>query len=134
MLRKRASAILLKEDKILLIRRKNERGEYYVFPGGGIQDDETPAQAVVREMMEEAGITVSSGDVIFHEQNEYDDNTLVSCEQIGDEEIVWQEDFKQTPTDSFVFEWVETERLPKLELLPKNGRDAVIVWTKKETL
>jgi 8-oxo-dGTP pyrophosphatase MutT (NUDIX family) len=34
---------------------------YYAFPGGKIEDNETPTEAVVREVFEETGITLDPG-------------------------------------------------------------------------
>jgi 8-oxo-dGTP pyrophosphatase MutT (NUDIX family) len=56
-------AIILNDDKILLICFGN--GLYYSFPGGGIEEHETATQAVVREVMEETGLTVKVGDLVF---------------------------------------------------------------------
>lgn len=50
----------------------NERGDFAVvatpvgtyLPGGGIQPDESPQQAVVRETLEECGLAVRSGPTI----------------------------------------------------------------------
>ena len=56
-------AIVVNEDKILLNCFGN--GIYYNFPGGGIEENETAKQAVVREVMEEAGFTVTVGELVF---------------------------------------------------------------------
>lgn len=58
-----ARGIIIKDDKILLNEFGN--GEYYNVPGGGIEPGETARQAVVREVMEETGLEVSAGDLIF---------------------------------------------------------------------
>lgn len=130
MLRLRASAVLVKNESILLIRRENARGLYYVFPGGGIESGENAEQAVIREMREEAGIDVVTEGVMYHTINDFDDNTLVICRCLTDTEPVWQEVAKQIPGDSFAFEWVTLSGLPKYNLLPLEGRDAVILHAK----
>ena len=58
-----ARGIVINNDKILL----NEfgGGEYYNIPGGGVEPGETVKQAVVRELLEEAGLNVTVGDFIF---------------------------------------------------------------------
>jgi len=56
-------AVIVNEDKILLICFGNEL--YYNFPGGGIEENETAKQAVAREVMEETGLTVKVGDLVF---------------------------------------------------------------------
>lgn len=58
---------LFLEEKILLLRRFQtgvEDGQY-VVPMGGVQEGETPTQALVREAKEEANITISSDDLYF---------------------------------------------------------------------
>ena len=56
-------AIIINEDKILLNCFGN--GVYYNFPGGGIEENETAKQAVVREVMEESGLAVEVGELVF---------------------------------------------------------------------
>lgn len=53
--------LIIKEEKIALI--KKARGGYtgkLDLPGGGIEHDETPGIALERELMEEAGVTVTN--------------------------------------------------------------------------
>ncbi|HET7579448.1 MAG TPA: NUDIX domain-containing protein [Bacillales bacterium] len=57
-MRNRGAAIILDSGKIALIKRVREGQTYYVFPGGGIEDGETPGQAAIREVFEELGVTV----------------------------------------------------------------------------
>ena len=59
----RAAAFLIHEDKILLTEFGG--GKYYNFTGGGVEENETVKQAVAREVMEEAGLTVEVGDLVF---------------------------------------------------------------------
>ena len=56
-----AYGIILKDNKIALIRKA--RGGYkgkLDLPGGGIEHTETPEQALVRELQEEVGVTVTN--------------------------------------------------------------------------
>jgi 8-oxo-dGTP diphosphatase len=54
-----AAALILQNDKILLVRRVNEpqRG-LWTLPAGFINAGESPAQAAARECLEETGLTV----------------------------------------------------------------------------
>lgn len=54
----RAAAIILNGNHIALIKRKRNGRLYYVFPGGQIEEGESPEQAVVREVEEELGLTI----------------------------------------------------------------------------
>jgi 8-oxo-dGTP diphosphatase len=54
----RAAAIIIHGNEIALIKRRRESRLYYVFPGGQVEDKESPEQAVVREVEEELGLKV----------------------------------------------------------------------------
>ncbi|MEJ5223735.1 MAG: NUDIX domain-containing protein [Anaerolineales bacterium] len=55
----RAAAIVIKNNAVALIKRQREGRTYYVFPGGSVEEDETPEQAAIREAQEELGLEVS---------------------------------------------------------------------------
>lgn len=57
-MRIRAGVVLIEDDKVALIERYRDGRHYYVFPGGGADEDETPEQAAIREMEEETGLRV----------------------------------------------------------------------------
>jgi len=56
-----AGGLVFQEDSILLVRYRGTReGETFLAaPGGGLKDDENIAQAVIREIREETGVTVA---------------------------------------------------------------------------
>lgn len=58
-----AVGILYKDGKVLVERRQAHEKFYpgaVMFPGGSIEDDETPEQGLLREMHEELGITIKA--------------------------------------------------------------------------
>jgi 8-oxo-dGTP diphosphatase len=57
-MRTRAGIVLIEGDKVALIERHRGGLDYFVFPGGGVDEGETPEQAAIRETMEELGIEV----------------------------------------------------------------------------
>ncbi len=58
-MRIRAGIVLIQDGKVALIERHRAGLDYYVFPGGGMDEGETPEQAAVREAMEELGVEVA---------------------------------------------------------------------------
>src|SRR5690606_12431090 len=56
-----AVAIIVHQDKVLMARRRASEGEIsWVFPGGAIEAGESPEEAAVREVDEEAGLKVEA--------------------------------------------------------------------------
>jgi 8-oxo-dGTP diphosphatase len=60
------AAILEREGKVLICRCRPEQshGLKWEFPGGKVEPDETPAQALSRELEEELGIQDATGEQI----------------------------------------------------------------------
>ncbi len=58
-MRIRAGIVLIQGDYVALIERHRAGLNYFVFPGGGVDEGESPEQAAVREAMEELGVQVA---------------------------------------------------------------------------
>jgi len=51
--RGRAQCLVIRDNKILMVKHKHGNDEWYCSPDGGIEKGETPEQAAVRELREE---------------------------------------------------------------------------------
>lgn len=58
-MRNRGSSVIIENNKVALIKRVRAGQEYYVFPGGGTEQGESPEQAAIRETFEELGVHVA---------------------------------------------------------------------------
>ena len=56
MKRNRSQAVVCRDGKLLLVERRMNGRDFCNLPGGGIEESETPAEAALRELSEEAGV------------------------------------------------------------------------------
>lgn len=65
-IRNSAKAVIRRGDNVLMIRAHDELdGDFYYLPGGGQNPQETMAEAVRRECLEETGCAVTVGELLY---------------------------------------------------------------------
>ena len=93
MKRIRVAGLVEMENGYALMHRMNVKkkensnapyGEYYVFPGGGLEENETLEEGVKREVLEEFGIEVEVKEKLYFRQiGEELDEYLFLCKYIS---------------------------------------------------
>lgn len=61
-----ARAIVFDGENLLVMYRENKGRIYYTFPGGGLEENETLREGVIRECEEEFGIVVRPKQKLFY--------------------------------------------------------------------
>ena len=56
-MRNRSMALVVRDEKILMVQALRRGGLFWELPGGGIEIGETPEEAALRELKEECGLT-----------------------------------------------------------------------------
>jgi len=79
------------------MRRNKYGNEYFTLVGGRLGNDETPEQALVREVMEETGLTVTSAQLVFTEEHAepYNSQYIYLCQIAPHADVVIQEDSEE---------------------------------------
>jgi 8-oxo-dGTP diphosphatase len=60
-----AKALIIKDQCLLAIAKRDHQGIWYILPGGGQQHGETLQEALLRECLEEIGTLVKIGKLLF---------------------------------------------------------------------
>lgn len=127
-MRNRGSVVLVNENKVALIKRVREGVTYFVLPGGGIEDGETPEEAAKREALEELGVTVkvkeSLAEVDFNGTQFF-----FLCEIIGGTFGTGQgEEYTTAKTDRGTYRptWIDIHKLESLDVRPREVADKIM--------
>jgi len=150
----RVGAIIFNKDKgeILLMKRHNlgimkifpdASPDYYVIPGGGMEDGETIEQTALREIKEETNLEIKLDEILF----EYDrDEEIIDysgsepkividkrkeyyflvTEHEGIPEVGEPERSYMTADNSFELIWVKVAELNELNLKPEVYKSLLI--------
>lgn len=123
----RAVAILIKGENVLLMQRKKDGKEYWVFPGGGVKEDETIDEAVLRELKEETSIEAKAVKLLYHHHLiGNSDQYFYLCEYIsGVPKLGNFNEMKNQLDGKGFYEplWIDVHKLPKLLVYPLEIRD-----------
>ena len=138
----RVSGIIPMNDGFALMHRKNvqnkEISEYYTFPGGGLEDNETYEEGTKREIKEEFGIDVEIVEKLYEEESElFNQKTIYYlCKFVGGKFGTgtgpeFNNDPKYADSGKFIPEIVKAEELEKIPLMPLEIKEKFIKDVKK---
>jgi 8-oxo-dGTP diphosphatase len=128
--RNRAVALVVNNGQLLVMFRKNKR-EFYTFPGGGIEPDETNGQAAVREIKEEASLDIEVKKLVYeiHYDNGEINYYFLSDYKSGTPQVMSGTDEYQDNlrgSNLYMPQWQPIKDLSSLELYPIELRDKLL--------
>ncbi|WP_155591827.1 NUDIX hydrolase [Lysinibacillus cavernae] len=120
-MRNRSSVVIVENNMVALIRRERNGKVYYVFPGGGIKENEKPEDAARREALEELGVIVKVEECIA--QVEFNGNQYFFLSEIvGGEFGTGQgEEFTDKYKDrgTYLPVWIGIEKMLSMDVKPQ---------------
>ncbi|MBU4274272.1 NUDIX domain-containing protein [Patescibacteria group bacterium] len=138
-MQKRVRAIIIKDNKILTIKRTKPDTVFWVMPGGGVEKGETNEKALIRETKEELGVDITVGSLFWSADSK-------RPETIGHKEYFYFCDIKSGKLGSgngpefhkdtlyvgkYDIEWIDIDSLKNINLRPAEIKDLIYKRYKK---
>ena len=113
-------AIIENDGKILLIRDPREPRIIWELPGGRLHKDETPSEGLKREVLEELGIHITPGVIIWAEPHDHNGPhiSLIYIAELDDPDtslVLQVEEIAEA-------KWVDRSEVLKLPIYPEHVR------------
>ena len=114
----RVSALIIQQDRILLVEHRKRGQRYWVLPGGRVQGNETLLAALRRELFEELSLEARIGKLLVVSEMLARDRHVVNL--MFQAEIGEGAQPRLDKTDSVLagWQWVAVDRLPRMDFRP----------------
>jgi len=110
--------LIIKEEKVLLIHRFKNGAEYWVVPGGGVEEGETKEEGLQREMREETGLEIIDFKLLTSIDTPQGEQYLYRGElDEGELKIGGPEAEDENENNKYILTWVPIEQAKRLEKL-----------------
>ena len=114
-------AIVISNGRLAMIHRRKNGKEYFVVPGGGVEDYETIEEAVKRELWEETSLKLTKSKPWFGGDYWGGHIYYFLCEAEGEKlELLGEEKERNTKDNWYRPEWVDLSMLKELTVYPEN--------------
>ena len=126
--------IIFYNNGYILIHRKKPQADgsirdYYVIPGGKMEENETREETVMREIWEEIGIKVKPVETLLEFESDYDNSIQIfmKCEYISGKVGTGNgPEFNSSEyTGEYIIETINKEKIEDLNLVPKEIKDVI---------
>ncbi len=125
-------AVVIKDGALLVMHRNKFGHEYFTLVGGGINQHESPEQAVHREVHEETGLVVSIVRQLYIEEAgvPYGDQLVYLCDYVSGE-VALRPDSEEAQINKlgqnlYMPAWLPLSRLPEVEFLSAGLRQHLL--------
>jgi ADP-ribose pyrophosphatase YjhB (NUDIX family) len=133
-----ARAIIIEDNKMLLMHRNKNGKMYFTLVGGQLREDEPPEQGLAREVKEETGLDVTSCRLVYLEEHAepYNSQYIFVCTVAPHGEAVLQDTSEEALMNRITTNlhrpmWVDASAFGTLPFLTMNLQKAIVGALKK---
>jgi 8-oxo-dGTP diphosphatase len=134
--RDRAVGLVVKQNQLLVIKRRYHAQQYYSLPGGGIETGETPEQAAVREVEEETTIIAKPLRAVYHHHYPgKGHHYYILCEYVSGQPQLGQGEERYhhfRGINEYHPQWQDFSSIPSLNLRPHDVYEWLVMDLKGE--
>lgn len=139
-IRNAAKALIIKDNRLLVIKNENN-SVYYTLPGGGQNHNETLAEALERECLEEVGARVNVLETAFISEFIADNHNnkkmkgfhqvdiFFNCQLVDGPDMTLASETDETQTG---YEWIDIDQLEDATLFPMSLRSDIVRYHHKK--
>ncbi|MDI6781250.1 MAG: NUDIX hydrolase [bacterium] len=114
----RIAACILKDGKILMVRHKKGDKKYWLLPGGRIEYGETMIETLKREMIEETGLKINVGNLMFVSEAIPEDNHRHIVNMFFEAEIIGGEMMLGNEEILDAVEFIDIDKIDEIIMYP----------------
>ncbi|KKR70092.1 MAG: MutT/Nudix [Candidatus Nomurabacteria bacterium GW2011_GWB1_40_7] len=130
----RATALVVRDEKVLMVHRFRDGEEYYVLPGGMTEEGESIEDAVLRELKEETTLEGSGLKEVLDYTDDICRNRIFLIGNFEGEVVKLSENSpeykKQNEKDQYSVEWVPVNEILFLTIWPMQTREFLFKYFK----
>ena len=118
-IRRAVRTYLIKDNRIIVIRYKQNLKGYYDIPGGKIEENETPEETSIREFREETGISITKqhylGKALIEFPDIIFDLNIFIVDEYNGEPLEFEENVSMWIDINDLYN--ETKKIPDIEII-----------------
>jgi len=130
----RATALVCRDGKLMMIHRLRAGMEYYVLPGGHVEDGETVEIAVIRELKEETSLDAKLGSKLYSfADKEGRNHHIYSCDYVSGLPKLPPDSIESTRANEGSHNplWVDIDEIKGLTIWPTGTRSFLLDYFNK---